>query len=997
MNEVHTVLDTAPLRAAAQRQKQNVLQKGGHAKRELDASEMYNLIQSMGIDPVKESEMIWIAEEMLQMQLPPGWTEYVDDRGRPYYHNAHTGVSSWVHPMDDVLQDCVDYFRQVQEDGGFWSIDDNLSEHEEKMRDELAEWQELFDERGNKFFYHKQTEESRQEDPRHAAYHNFYARINMVQKMRERLPHLAVVSRPEDPAVIRQRERLAKEERDREAVAVKMQSVYRVMIARQRAIKMRERRQRNCAMPAQRPVLKVCLTRAVEGSRFKEDLLISVTTARRRELRIIRCQAFFRGCLTRIWTRPMIAHRRKREAKARHIQRVWLAHYQRRMHPVWVAQLAALLRPFPARRRDCRLYEAAVRAYYAEQRRRLVSTIRIQSWARGAAVRRRVATIRRQRRNAIVLIQLCSRSYLRSCEVLQLQTHAAPQIQRFVRGWAVRRTRHIWQPPMYEAWRHRQVEHVRLIQSWFVMRKVQARTAYDADRTEKFDAATAIQCFWRRILAARVLAQLKEEWRYANRCVEEVMADFLPDMELEVQKAVERFLASAKAKAEKEDNDSDDDDHVESLFPKVKVKPKRRARPNVRPPTAEQPARAEEALAVDDREESGSDAEVELDLSPASMALFGLGGGESAGVDFNAANFDRVASLHRLRSVRDELGMGDDEDDGMKSEPASDPDDIPEEIVEDIDVEGADESDGSSSEGSERSQALGEIVAEDDEAPSSPGVLLQHGEEDSLLPTKPKKRTYHGRWRNGKFVRTKVTSLEELSEEAQQEIIDDLQEQRQRKLQELVDRQRKHAAREAKRRQKEAEQMRLEAQKAWKPPKKLPPDLPMAKVLPPRPEPAEPVDERELRLPCGRLFIAEKRRRAHAMEFEALNRSTGSALSMTIPMRIVKMPPLHKAPLAQTQKASPLQRHMHVHTHEHHNTWDRPPSSVGSLGSSVLPILQKHHRSMSEADLTRCDPRGSTMFERAGFNSPPTKMMSWKRLAALHERSAAMPIPGAMH
>ena len=41
----------------------------------------------LGIDPSKEQDLLWIAEECLSASLPPNWTEHTSSRGDIYFYN----------------------------------------------------------------------------------------------------------------------------------------------------------------------------------------------------------------------------------------------------------------------------------------------------------------------------------------------------------------------------------------------------------------------------------------------------------------------------------------------------------------------------------------------------------------------------------------------------------------------------------------------------------------------------------------------------------------------------------------------------------------------------------------------------------------------------------------------------------------------------------------------------------------------------------------------
>ncbi|OLP98523.1 Centrosomal protein of 164 kDa [Symbiodinium microadriaticum] len=113
-------------------------------------------VHSLGIDHVREADMVWIAEEAYNAPLPPGWTEHVDANGRSrtYFYNTNLRESLWKHPMDQEFVEIANYWRRALKDGGFWDIDEELV-----------------------FYFNRKTEESLFDDPRHTTYHSLYTRI----------------------------------------------------------------------------------------------------------------------------------------------------------------------------------------------------------------------------------------------------------------------------------------------------------------------------------------------------------------------------------------------------------------------------------------------------------------------------------------------------------------------------------------------------------------------------------------------------------------------------------------------------------------------------------------------------------------------------------------------------------------------------------------------------------------------------------------------------
>ena len=70
------------------------------------AQEIADYARYIGMDPIVDINLLWIAEEALSASLPEGWQEHHDNGGNVFYYNSLTNVSSWEHPLDD-------YYRQL--------------------------------------------------------------------------------------------------------------------------------------------------------------------------------------------------------------------------------------------------------------------------------------------------------------------------------------------------------------------------------------------------------------------------------------------------------------------------------------------------------------------------------------------------------------------------------------------------------------------------------------------------------------------------------------------------------------------------------------------------------------------------------------------------------------------------------------------------------------------------------------------------------------------
>ena len=62
------------------------------------------LASYLGLHPVRDAKLMWIAEAAAAEPLPEGWSKVVDPGGRLYYSNGVTGESSRVHPRDEEFR-----------------------------------------------------------------------------------------------------------------------------------------------------------------------------------------------------------------------------------------------------------------------------------------------------------------------------------------------------------------------------------------------------------------------------------------------------------------------------------------------------------------------------------------------------------------------------------------------------------------------------------------------------------------------------------------------------------------------------------------------------------------------------------------------------------------------------------------------------------------------------------------------------------------------------
>jgi len=143
----------------------------------------------LGIDPIVDGDLMWIADEALNAPLPSEWTEHHDSADRVFYYNVQTHASSWTHPLEQLHRDtykCIVNFRS-----GELSKEDRAKELEKLRRKceeaereahrELQAWSEHTDDQGQKFYYNREQQRSVWTDPRPARCHALYLQMKALR------------------------------------------------------------------------------------------------------------------------------------------------------------------------------------------------------------------------------------------------------------------------------------------------------------------------------------------------------------------------------------------------------------------------------------------------------------------------------------------------------------------------------------------------------------------------------------------------------------------------------------------------------------------------------------------------------------------------------------------------------------------------------------------------------------------------------------------------
>lgn len=145
----------------------------------------------LGIDPITDGDLMWIADEALAAPLPSEWTEHHDSADRVFYYNVQTHASSWTHPLEQLHRDT--YKRIVSFRSGDLAKEEQSTEldklkrttddAEREAHKELQTWSEHTDEGGSKFFYNREKQVSVWTDPRPARCHALYLQMRALREL----------------------------------------------------------------------------------------------------------------------------------------------------------------------------------------------------------------------------------------------------------------------------------------------------------------------------------------------------------------------------------------------------------------------------------------------------------------------------------------------------------------------------------------------------------------------------------------------------------------------------------------------------------------------------------------------------------------------------------------------------------------------------------------------------------------------------------------------
>jgi len=141
----------------------------------------------LGLDPLAESELLWIVKYAAQAPTPVGWTEHVDSQGRLFYFNAERRNSWWTHPLEEehrrVHRKIVEFRNRSAGSGdiGLGGLRRELWQLEAEMTEADLVWAEHLDHDGQIFYFNRRERFSSWTDPRPAIRHRLSLRQRAVR------------------------------------------------------------------------------------------------------------------------------------------------------------------------------------------------------------------------------------------------------------------------------------------------------------------------------------------------------------------------------------------------------------------------------------------------------------------------------------------------------------------------------------------------------------------------------------------------------------------------------------------------------------------------------------------------------------------------------------------------------------------------------------------------------------------------------------------------
>eukprot|EP00163_Fabomonas_tropica_P000204 TRINITY_DN10138_c0_g1_i2.p1 TRINITY_DN10138_c0_g1~~TRINITY_DN10138_c0_g1_i2.p1 ORF type:complete len:293 (+),score=52.75 TRINITY_DN10138_c0_g1_i2:261-1139(+) len=103
----------------------------------------------LGIDPLIDYHLLWIAQQALEEPLPSYWEEHVDEDGHAFFYNSNTDESTREHPADEYYFGLVRTEKQRKR---------TATELRERNADIMKPWMQFTGPMGNTYYFSFQTQ-----------------------------------------------------------------------------------------------------------------------------------------------------------------------------------------------------------------------------------------------------------------------------------------------------------------------------------------------------------------------------------------------------------------------------------------------------------------------------------------------------------------------------------------------------------------------------------------------------------------------------------------------------------------------------------------------------------------------------------------------------------------------------------------------------------------------------------------------------------------------
>eukprot|EP00747_Dinoflagellata_sp_TGD_P197622 gnl/TRDRNA2_/TRDRNA2_69241_c1_seq1.p1 gnl/TRDRNA2_/TRDRNA2_69241_c1~~gnl/TRDRNA2_/TRDRNA2_69241_c1_seq1.p1 ORF type:complete len:475 (+),score=73.30 gnl/TRDRNA2_/TRDRNA2_69241_c1_seq1:54-1427(+) len=145
----------------------------------------------LGIDPVVDHDLLWIAVDALEAPLPHDRTEHFDSDDRVFYYNTTTRVSSWTHPLEHIYREVYETIVNIRKSTRSVAEQQKLlhqmqlevEQLEHDVQQEVQQWTEHTDDSGKRFFFNAAEKKSTWADPRPAKCHVLYLKKKMLRTL----------------------------------------------------------------------------------------------------------------------------------------------------------------------------------------------------------------------------------------------------------------------------------------------------------------------------------------------------------------------------------------------------------------------------------------------------------------------------------------------------------------------------------------------------------------------------------------------------------------------------------------------------------------------------------------------------------------------------------------------------------------------------------------------------------------------------------------------